>query len=288
VKFTPILCVVALLIFTTVPAQALESLVLYDDFHPPPSFINPDKWFGTDFGGTDAVREIQGTHLRMFYRAFGNTTSDIDLTFSPLQLHFQNPAAVTAIQATITVRDFEVTGCPSNPEASRVRAKLQGFFFNTGTPRPGDATNDVNAQIRLQRRSDSTDVPGLFRVQGVVFQCTDPACNGTITLAFVDLGLASIHQPTTLLLQWDRNNHTFIFKVDGTRTAAPYTVSDTAPPSIQDKVINVQNVVANCIAAPRPVGAVDALFDDVFVNASAALTTSTPSFKHQSVFITDR
>lgn len=287
-RFVPIICIMFVVVLTTIPAQALESLVLYDGFNPPAQFINPYKWFGTDFVGTEAIRAIEGAQLRMFYRAYGDTVSNIDATFNRLALNFINPAAVTAIQATVTVSDFEITGCPLNPEPSRTRVRLQGFFFNTAFPMPGDSTNDVVAQIRLQRRSDSTDPPGIFRVQGFVFKCTDAACNGSVDLAFVLLGFATVNQPATLLLQWDQPNHKFIFGFNGTTVDAPYFVSDTAPPSFQSKAMHAQVVVANCTAVPRPVGSMDALFNNVFVNASAAVTTPTPPIPHRLVIPVER
>lgn len=274
-KFLASICLAVLLILAASPTQALESLVLYDDFTS--KHIDPHKWSGQDFGrGTEAVRKIQDHRLRMFFRTFGETASDRDSRFSVLRLGVLNPAAVTAIQATVTVRDFKVTGCPTNAQPSFVFARVFGFFFHAGTPTPGDSTNDVLAMTRLQRRSDSTDPPGTLRALGVVLECTDPACNGVKGLGFVDLGLVSRHQPATLLLQWDKEAHRFIFKLDANTGVVNYFVTDAAPPSFQVKSLEVNGDIANCTATPRPAGSMDALFDNVFVNASAAVPTTTP------------
>jgi hypothetical protein len=51
---------------------------------------------------------------------------------------------------------------------------------------------------------------------------------------------------------------------------APYTVPDTTPPGIQVKLLDAIHFVPNCTTTPRPMAFIDAMFDDVMVNASAA------------------
>ena len=75
---------------------------------------------------------------------------------------------------------------------------------------------------------------------------------------------------TRLRVQWDRENHRFIFqRDDDPEVVAPYTVSDTAPAGARVKRWTSISV-ANCTATPRPVAFIEALFDDVMVNESAA------------------
>ena len=83
--------------------------------------------------------------------------------------------------------------------------------------------------------------------------------------------------PATLSVQWDQANHQFIFGFGATTLNAPYTVSDTAASPNMFKNMVVQNAVANCMtsAGGRPRGTIDATFDDVFVNASAATLLGT-------------
>ena len=92
------------------------------------------------------------------------------------------------------------------------------------------------------------------------------------TLHFQDLGLVKLGEMTRLRVQWDRENHRFIFQRGGDpEVVAPYTVSDTAPASDSRKTLEITSMsVANCTATPRPVAFIEALFDDVMVNASAA------------------
>ena len=49
----------------------------------------------------------------------------------------------------------------------------------------------------------------------------------------------------------------------------------TLAPGFQVKTIGVNNFIAHYINTPRPVGMIDALFDNVFVNQSALLPGST-------------
>jgi hypothetical protein len=47
-------------------------------------------------------------------------------------------------------------------------------------------------------------------------------------------------------------------------------VSDSAPPGDQFKRLSVVHFVPNCTATPRPVAFIEAFFDDMMVNESAA------------------
>jgi hypothetical protein len=254
------------------PIYALERLVPYDDFNA--THIDPDKWFGVEPGGpgTEAIRQIQDNWLRLVSRSYGKTDSDSGRLPSELLLIVPNPAAITAIQATVQVTDVVATGCPGNPKSTETFAIFGGFFFNTDTPTPGSWVNDVQAGIRIFRGSDSTDPPDVLRVQSLVFRCADEqSCDAK--LHFQDLGPVKRGQMARLRVQWDRENHRFSFqRDDDPEVLAPYTVSDTAPPSNRTdahKALSVIHAVANCTARPRPVTFTDAWFDDVMVNESA-------------------
>jgi len=264
----------ALVVLAVVPAQALESFVLYDDFNAPR--INPSKWFGVEGGGggAEAVRLVVLGKLLMGYRAYGDTSSNNDLTFNNLHLDFRNPGPVTAIRATVTVVHLELTDCPANLDATRARVVLGGVFFNTGTPIPGDFTNDVVARVRLQRRVDSTDPPGVLRAQSQVFRCLDPNCNLTEDLDIIQLGFVALGKPAILGIQWDPAGSRFIFQLNGATMDQMYPWVNSAPPAIQEKGLRLSLVVENCILPPRPMAAMDALFDDVFINASGAATSA--------------
>jgi hypothetical protein len=257
------------------PGNAEERLVLYDDFNV--TQIDPDKWFGIECGpeprsaGTEAIRQIQDNRLRLVYRAYGRTDSDSGMSRNELGLFFHNSAAVTAIKATMQVTDAAATSCPGNREATVAVAMLDGRFFNTAPPTPGSAANDVAAGIGLVRRSDSTDPPDVLRVICAVLHCTNADCMAPSELHSQDLGPVNCGEMARLRMQWDRDNHRFIFqRDDDPEVLAPYTVSDSAPPGDQFKRLGAVHFVPNCTATPRPMAFIEALFDDVMVNESAA------------------
>ena len=73
-----------------------------------------------------------------------------------------------------------------------------------------------------------------------------------------------------LRVQWDRDNHRFIFqRDDDPEVFASYTMSDSAPPAIPAKSLDALHFVPNCQTTPRPMAFIEAWFDDVMVNESA-------------------
>jgi hypothetical protein len=256
-----------------IPGNA-ERLVPYDDFNA--TQIDPDKWFGGEYGpkprGAEAIRQIQDNRLRLVYRAYGRTDSDRGRSRNEFVLMFHNSAAVTAIKATVQVTDAAATSCPGTPPAATIYgAILAGRFFGTAPSTPGSAANDVVATIGLERQSDSTDPPDVLRVRSGVFHCTNANCTAVSVLHRQDLGPVKLGEMVRLRVQWDRDNHRFIFqRDDDQKVLAPYTVSDSAPPGIQVKLLEAVHHVPNCTATPRPVAFIEALFDDVMVNESAA------------------
>ena len=144
------------------------------------------------------------------------------------------------------------------------------MFFSTAPSTPGSVANNVAASIRLVRRSDST-FPDVLRVRSGVYHCTNRDCTAGSALHFRDLGPVKLGEMVRLRVQWDRDNHRFIFqRDDAPEVLAPYAVSDSAPPGIQVKLLDALHFVPNCTATPRPVAFIEALFDDVMVNESAA------------------
>jgi len=129
----------------------------------------------------------------------------------------------------------------------------------------------VVAFIGMVRRADSPDPPDVLRVRSFVFHCANAVCTDASRLHFQDHGPVKRGEMARLRVQWDHDNHRFIFqRDDDPEVLAPYTVSDSAPPGIQVKLLDALLHVPNCTATPRPVAFIEALFDDVMVNESAA------------------
>ena len=264
-----------LVVLIGVPGYAAERLVPYDDFNA--THIDPDKWFGGEYGvafpgaSTEAIRQVQDNRLRLVYRSYGQTDSNSGRLRTELLLIFRNSAAVTAMQAAVRVTDVAATGCPGNPEDTVAWAMLGGRFFGTPTSTPGGEVNDTVAFIGMLRGSGSTVPPDVHRARSVVFHCANRPCTTGSELHSQDLGPVKRGEMARLRVQWDRDNHRFIFqRDDAPEVFAPYAVSDTAPPGIQVKLLDAMHFVPNCTVTPRPVAFIEALFDDVMVNESAA------------------
>lgn len=278
------LCLVLSAILVFSPARAVEPLVLYDDFQTSP--LDPDKWFSSlePNGILEAFIGISSLYPQLVIqnRAYGDTDTYSGRVRNTLSLRFTGRAAVTAIQATVRVEDFEVVGCsvPTSPNPNtQTFARLAGDFFNTGAPSAGDATGDVFAAIGIE--GSSAD-PSVLRVVAFVRFCGDSTCTGGTT-ASKDLGPVAIKRFITLRIQWDPDNNQFIFQ-RGTNPEVyiPYTVPDTnpdtgllIPPGRPVQGLSAQHFVANCDlnanpTLPRPTAFMKALFDNVLVNQSAA------------------
>jgi hypothetical protein len=272
-------CLIAvfLLMFAS-SVRALEPFALYDDFSS--TFINEVKWSGADSHSTGAdilesVRQIQRGVLHIVNTTYADMSSNTGDSSGTTILEFTDGDKITAIKATVQVNSIEATGCSGNTtHNTNARARLGGTFFNTGAPTPGSYLNDVFAFIGIQLRSDSTDKPGILEVIGRVVQCNDSNCFSNTKLYEQILGTIKVKKKTDLIIQWDKTNHQFIFQFGSGKSAVSvsftYTVSDTSPSGADSKRVDVAHRVAKCTAEPRTVAFVDANFDNVFVNQSAA------------------
>ena len=265
--------IVVLVVLAGTLVYAVEPLVLYDDFNA--GQLAQDKWVrGEEGAGTEPSVQIQDNRLRLFNRIYGKTDSDHGKDEGSLFLAFSNSAAVTTIKATVQVNDVRVYGCPSNPLRSEAVAFLGGSFFNTATPTPGSDVHDVWAAIGLVRNSDMRFSPDILIAISLVGHCTtatNETCKDSTWLHSRGLGPVKRGEKVTFRVQWDRDNHRFIFQRDGDlEVFAPYTLSDTAPPGRPRKGLRIGYEATNCLATLRPVAFIEAVFDDVLVNAAAA------------------
>lgn len=207
----------------------------------------------------------------MAYRGYGRTDSNTGISLSSLSETITTSSAVTAVEATVRVSKLDLVGCAANPDVAFVVAQVAGGFFNTATPIPGSRENDVSAVIEIGRLSNSTDPPNVLRVSALVVQCTDASCATPTFLGFQDLGPITKGTSVRLRVRWDPANDRFIFRRGSNpEVFLPYTVPDTTPPGASEKGLVAGSFFPNCTAVPRPVGFIDATFDNVFVNESAA------------------
>ena len=127
------------------------------------------------------------------------------------------------------------------------------------------------AIIGLVRGSDMRKPIDVLLAISIVGHCTNADCSESTWLHSRDLGPVKRGELATLRVQWDRDNHRFIFqRDDDLEVFAPYTLSDTAQPGRPRKGLRIGYEAANCMATPGPVAFIEALFGDVLVNESAA------------------
>jgi hypothetical protein len=257
-------------------AKAQQPLSLYDDFSG--KFLDPDRWASNQSCGNvglECVREIRSGSLRLVDRSHGVTTADSGGRGDGSFINFADPQDITAIQALVRIANVEVSACAANPAVSHTQALIFGTFFNTGTPTPGSFVNDVVASFNIQRRSDTTDSKNTLHIEGVVMVCSAADCSAQSSTTRLNFGTLGKGQAITLLIDYDTATDTFLFRrqpggeiplqtVSGLCSAAP-----CAPAGNALKFMGVDNFVASCSSTPRPVAYMEALFDDIMVNASA-------------------
>lgn len=265
-------CIVVLVFLAGTLVHAVEPMVLYDDFNA--AQIDTNRWVREEeSAGTEPIMQIRDNRLRLFNRSDGKTDYDRAREVSRLFLTLSNSAAVTAIKATVEVSDVRATGCPSNPQPTRAVTFLGGSFFNAATPTPGSELHDVWALIGLARNSNMDTPTDVLGVISLVGRCTTANCRTSSWLHARMLGPVKRGEMATLRVQWDRDNHRFIFqRDDALEVFAPYTLSDTAPPSRQRKGLRLVYEIATCTPPSQPVAFIEAVFDDVLVNESAGRT----------------
>jgi hypothetical protein len=248
-------------------AQAIEPFRPYDRFDTP--VLDPARW-----AEGERIRLIKGNALHLMQRTWGLAGSDAGITSVNHNSNLANPATVTALKARIKVNALEANACAANVSAGQSRARIVGSFFNVAIPPvPGSQVGDVIVQVRLTRVSNSPDPAGVLRVQGIASICQSGDCALTATIGnIVDLGTVAVGTPTVVQYQWDQGGKTFSFSRDGGAWAGTvaYALPDTTPPMLPFQQLSTRMDLPNCQSAPRVSGLVDAVFDNVAVNRSAA------------------
>lgn len=258
-------CAATVLLLGAQAAQAVEAFAAYDNFSS--GSVNPALWTNSE-----RVLTVKRGALNVMQRQWGQAGSDSGLSFSSFSQSVSNPAAVTELKAKVTVNALEVNACASNSSVAQSRARIVGSFFNIGTPVPGSQVGDALAQVRLTRFSNSTDPEGVLRVQGLLSICTNADCSTTNGLGTVDMGTVNVGTPTTVQMQWDQAGKSFLFARDNGAFSGslPYSVTDTSAPGAAFKQLSTRLDLPNCLSGARVAGSVDAMFDNVAVNKSAA------------------
>ena len=235
-----------------------QALSVYEDWSG--ARIRGDRWRGGELSsGQEVVRDLQsvtgyGNYLAMSLRREGETDRNTGSRTSSTFLNIANPAGIVQIQAFMGVLDVLVGRCQANTTPSEARLLIGMTSFNDGSSTgPGDRTGDYNARVQAVRRSNSTDAPGILRLEGVVTRCQDAACSTEQQIgALKDLGVSP---PTgvafSMRLIWEASNNRFLAGANANgNVVLPYTVSDALPPGQPSAGIEIRNSTANCTAGP--------------------------------------
>ncbi len=277
--------------FVCAPAKAQEHLVLYDNFNS--FFMDIERWSSSESRGPgvtllETVRELCGGRLFLVARAFGNTAGISHPPDSTVPALGTRPGDVNSLfglaevlkslKVSVKVNQAKAIGCPdSNTTPTAARARLLGFYFNATkqTPTPGDRNDDVLAQIRIQRSSNSTDKPHILEVWVDVVRCLDAGCGTSSNdgLLPVQLGKIKLGQWATIQIDWDGVRY-FIAKLNREPAAVMDIQGATLPSASKWSVypvssplnlLGASNRLANCPADERAIAYVEAEFDNLFV-----------------------
>jgi hypothetical protein len=258
-----------------VQAQFLSTLpfVLYDDFPDGP--INPDKWalklHGAGGGLYEVRRDISTGQLQTELRLYGGMQGDEGVGISTHRLIFRQDSFL-AVKFDATVSDYEVTDCapsvdPLAPAAtpSLVRLVFLASLFNDGTSTgPGDQTGDVEVRLEIGRDSDSLEPSDVFKAEGLLSICTDPACVApTVTTTGALLGQVPVGQPQTFAIGWDLFRNQVVFQKNAEpEVALPYSQPVVARHATRQ--LATQSIADNCTTG-RTVAAINAAYDNVMI-----------------------
>jgi hypothetical protein len=237
-------------------------LPLYDDFTEDGDGIDNVKWLQSE-----AYRALDKNQLLLGKATLGGTNADTGVVAESWGLDMAANAPAKSMKASVQVGDVYLPVCAGNPTPSFVRARLLGAYFNAraGGPVQGDRTGDVLAQIRIGRRSDSTDAQDVLRVEGVVSQCSNVDCSTSTLIGNVaGLGTTNVEDWNTVQIDWDKKGNKFTFRRNGVPSVSvPYALDDGIAPVFAVNTVGLRNEAANCTGSPRIKAFTEARFDNV-------------------------
>lgn len=170
---------------------------------------------------------------------------------------------INILRASVTVRSALPEQCGfADAGFNSAVATLRGSFFNNGTSTgPGDLTGDVIAGINIRQASRRGRTIWAF-----ISRCDTPACVFTSEFASTKLGTWTPNVATVATIRWDPANNRFLFRASGfPGQSLAYSQDDTHAPRVLVKELGVITGVWECGVNV----AIDALFDNVEINAAA-------------------
>jgi hypothetical protein len=264
---------IAVLLTLALSKAGNAQLVLYDNFNS--KQINPSKWVGapTSLASDANRREVavqlvgeENRRLRISETVYSASTDDTGSGGDGFGVSFASPERVTAVSFTLALNKDAVSSCTSYLSYGWAGAGFFGRYFNLNGAHDGPL-GDIAASVSVGRLS--ADPPGSLSVSAAIVRCNDetPSCDNQVTLSSQTLGYAQLGSNNKLSVTWDRANHQFNFQLNNdSPVPLAYVVADTFPPGLQDKSFWVAGNVPHCTTKPRPSAAIDAVFDNGYVN----------------------
>lgn len=282
IKTTLISLMFVLSIFVALPVHS--RLTVYDDFKGP--YLSQDLWYVHNqfdaFPNVDpGIITLEGGlrtrsgKLNYYNRNIGASGSESGRFRAGRGLVMKDGTNITAMETSVQVKGLEITGCTANASPSRAEVRIGGAFFNNAgsCEGSGSVTGDVQAYIGLRKDSDDTELPaGYMRAIGTVLLCTNANCTSSTQIGEEDLGLVKVGKKVKLLIRLEKDEDTFIFKLDkkGAEIPISYAVySDTAAPYGNNgglKRLEVTHLLATCKTGPETYGWIDDFYDYIAVN----------------------
>ena len=124
--------------------------------------------------------------------------------------------------------------------------------------------------VDIARATDSTAPRGTLQINAGVLICRTANCGQADLIAGASLGPVSRGEPLTLKVEWDPQNDRFIVQRNQQpETFLKYTVPDSSPPGLANKLVAINSTVPSCTTTPRPTGFGRVSVEHVLVNESA-------------------
>lgn len=269
------LCAFFILALCSTPVHG-ESLVLYDKFNSP--LISPDRWMAEESNSgkivRESVRQIVSNALNMKIVGYSNNDSNTGAELGTESLIHTNGELVNDFKATVRIKAFSVSACQSNPSGNYARARITAPLFNVGTPVHDSAVDDIYAQFRVLGIPNQ---PETLKVYALVQRCLDAGCAAVQDLMKKEVRTIVLNEPVTLRIKWNKVNNTITFfhnkpSEPSQSEIFKYTFADDKLAGVAwRKRLDVSIGLGDCTDIPRPSSMIEAVFDNVYVNESAAI-----------------
>jgi hypothetical protein len=257
----------AVLLVSPMPGQAKprqashEPFGTYEDWSNPNETIRSDRWRGAeDAGGQEIMRKVRHLHLNMRFRLEGATNAgNTGFIESANILATTDPTLIDQIAGDARVKSLTVTECAANPRITRVRPfRLEIVKFNDGrSTGPTDRTGDYAGRVFASRDGDSTDAPGVLRVEGSLHVCDNADCSSRTRRGTVQLGTVTVGATFQLRVIWDKPNKRFLFGLDANPDQPQtYTASDSAAAVLPSATVDMRHSAASCTAGAVVIDAI--------------------------------